>query len=157
MSCLSLCNHMGCSPPGSSVHGILQARIRKWVAMPSSRASSLPRDWTHVSCISCIGRQVLYHWHHQVSSCEFRTQLESFFPLNGYLPTWYTVRCICSTFFPLYSVASICLKSSLRIPGCSSRLRGTDWVICSLFPLSSLPDPKTASLQCPFLTRELWI
>ena len=41
------------SPPGSSLHGILQARILEWVAMPSSRASSQPRDWTHVSYISC--------------------------------------------------------------------------------------------------------
>ena len=45
---------MDCSPLGSSVHGILQARILEWVAMPSSRGSSWPRDWTHVSCISCI-------------------------------------------------------------------------------------------------------
>ena len=41
---------MDCSPPGSSVHGILQARILEWVAMPSSRGSSWPRDWTQVSC-----------------------------------------------------------------------------------------------------------
>ena len=43
---------MDCSPPGSSVHGILQARILEWVAMPSSRGSSRPRDWTQVSCIA---------------------------------------------------------------------------------------------------------
>ena len=40
------------SPPGSSVHGILQARILEWVAMPSSRRSSQPRDWTWFSCIA---------------------------------------------------------------------------------------------------------
>ena len=51
---LSLCNLMDCGPPGSSVHGILQARILEWVAVPSSRGSSWPRDWTHVSCGSCI-------------------------------------------------------------------------------------------------------
>ena len=50
------------SPPCSSVHEILQARILERVAMPSSRGSSRPRDWTHTSYISCIGRQVLYHW-----------------------------------------------------------------------------------------------
>ena len=50
---------MDCSPPGSSVHGILQARILKWVALSSSRGSSQPRDWT---CVSCIGRRILYHW-----------------------------------------------------------------------------------------------
>ena len=47
-----LCNPMDCSPPGSSVHGILQERILEWVAMSSSRGSSPPRDWTWVSCIA---------------------------------------------------------------------------------------------------------
>ena len=42
-----------CSLPTSSVHGILQARMLKWVAMPSSMGPSQPRDQTHVSCISC--------------------------------------------------------------------------------------------------------
>ena len=50
--CPTLCNPMDCSPPGSSVHGIFQARILEWVAMPLSRGSSLPRDWTQVSCIA---------------------------------------------------------------------------------------------------------
>ena len=50
-SCPTLCNPIYCSPPGSSVHGILQARILEWVAMPSSRESSLC-----ISCISCIGK-----------------------------------------------------------------------------------------------------
>ena len=51
-SCLTLCNPVDCSPPGSSVHGILQERILEWVAMPSSRGSSQPRDQTLVSCIA---------------------------------------------------------------------------------------------------------
>ena len=42
---------MDCSPPGSSVHGILQARILEWVAMPFSRGSSQPRDQTHISFV----------------------------------------------------------------------------------------------------------
>ena len=45
--------------PGSSVHGILQARVLEWVAIPSSRGSSPPRDGTHISCISMC---ILYHW-----------------------------------------------------------------------------------------------
>ena len=53
-SCSTLSDHTDCSPPGSSVHGILQARILEWVAIPFSRGSSWPRDWTWVSCI--IGR-----------------------------------------------------------------------------------------------------
>ena len=51
-SCLTLCNPMDCSLPGSSVHGILQARVLQWVAMPFSRGFSRPRDWTHVCCIA---------------------------------------------------------------------------------------------------------
>ena len=58
-SCPALCNTMDCSPPGSCVHEISKARILEWVAISSSRATSWPRDWT---CISCISRWVLYHW-----------------------------------------------------------------------------------------------
>ena len=49
-SCPHLCNSMGCSLPGSSVHGILQSRILEWVAISFSRGSSWSRDWTQVSC-----------------------------------------------------------------------------------------------------------
>ena len=49
----TLCNPMSCSPPGSSVKGILQARILEWVAVLSSRGSSQPKDWTWVSYVSC--------------------------------------------------------------------------------------------------------
>ena len=63
-SCLTFCNPMGCSPSCSSVHGILQARILGWVAVPSSMGSSWPRDRTWVFYVSCIGRWVLHHWHH---------------------------------------------------------------------------------------------
>ena len=53
---LTLCDLINDGPPGSSVHGMLQARILEWVAMPSSRGSSHPRDQTCVSYVSCIGR-----------------------------------------------------------------------------------------------------
>ena len=53
-SCLNLCDPMDCSPPGSSVHGILQARILEWVAISSSRGSSWPRDQTCISYVSCM-------------------------------------------------------------------------------------------------------
>ena len=51
-SCPTLCNPLDCIPPGSPVHGILQARILEWVAMPFSRGSSQPRDQPQVSCIA---------------------------------------------------------------------------------------------------------
>ena len=63
-SCPALCDPMDYSSPDSSVHGILQARMLEWVAIPSLRGASRPRDWTHISYVSCIGRLVLYHYCH---------------------------------------------------------------------------------------------
>ena len=51
---------MDCSPPGSSVHGIFQARILEWVVISYFRGSFQPRDWTCICCLSCIDRQI-YH------------------------------------------------------------------------------------------------
>ena len=58
-SCPTLCDPTDCSPPGSSVHGIIPARILEWVAISFSRESSRPRDST---CVSCIDRWILYLW-----------------------------------------------------------------------------------------------
>ena len=66
-SCPTLCYNMGCSPPGSSVHGILQARILEWVAMPSSTGSLQPRDQTQVSRTA----GGFYHLSHQGSPNEW--------------------------------------------------------------------------------------
>ena len=55
--CLTLHDPVDCIFPGSSAHGILQARIPEWVAISSSSRPPQPRDQTHVSCISCIGGQ----------------------------------------------------------------------------------------------------
>ena len=55
--CLTLCNPVDCSPPGSSVHGTLRARIMEWVAISFSRGSSRPRDGTCISCVTYVGRQ----------------------------------------------------------------------------------------------------
>ena len=61
LSCLTFCGPMDYSLAGSSVHGILQARILEWVAISSSRGSYWPGDQTWVSCVSCIGKCILYH------------------------------------------------------------------------------------------------
>ena len=58
-SCPTLCDLMDCSLPGSSVHGIFQARILDWVAISFSVGSSWPRDWTRISCVSWINRYML--------------------------------------------------------------------------------------------------
>ena len=57
-SCLTLSDPIDGSPPGSPVPGILQARTLEWVAISSFRESAQPRDQTHISYISCIGRMV---------------------------------------------------------------------------------------------------
>ena len=64
-SCLTLCDPLDCSPPGSSIHGILQARVLEWVAISFSRGSSRPRDQTQVShsvgrCFNLWATSVLY-------------------------------------------------------------------------------------------------
>ena len=58
-SCPTLCDPMACSPQGSSVQRLLQARKLEWVVIFSSRGSSWSRDRT---LVSCIGKQILYHW-----------------------------------------------------------------------------------------------
>ena len=73
LSCFSpirlfVTDSLDCSPAGSYVHGILQARILKWVTLPSFRGSSQPRDQTHISYVFCIGRWV-------TTSTTWKTQL----------------------------------------------------------------------------------
>ena len=83
-SCPTLCDPMGCSPPGSSVQGISQARILEWVAISFSRGSSQPRDQTQVVS---FGRQILYHqatWEAQTHSRTFCSALAF---ASGCLPT----------------------------------------------------------------------
>ena len=61
LSRVQLCGPLDCSLPDSSVHGIFQERLLEWVATSFSRGSSSLEDWTHVSCVSCIGSQVPNH------------------------------------------------------------------------------------------------
>ena len=58
---VTLCNAKDIAPPGSSVYGTFQARILEQIAISYSRGSFQPSEWTHISCISCIGRHVLSH------------------------------------------------------------------------------------------------
>ena len=60
--CLTLCGPMDCSPPGSSVHGIFQARILGRGAISYPRISSWPGDSAHLSCFSCICKWIVYHY-----------------------------------------------------------------------------------------------
>ena len=65
LSRLTVCDPMGCSPPGPSVHGILRARVLEWLAISFPGGTSLPRDGV---CVSCICRQILYRLSHQGSA-----------------------------------------------------------------------------------------
>ena len=61
-SCLTLCDPMDCSPPGSSVHGILQARILEWVAIPFSRVSSQCRGWNRFPMSPALAGRFFTIW-----------------------------------------------------------------------------------------------
>ena len=78
-SCLTLSNPMDCSPPGSSVHGISQARILEWTAMPSSRGSSQPKDQTQVS-YNAAGFFTSWSTREALSECQV---LYNFVPFVG--------------------------------------------------------------------------
>ena len=86
--CPSLWDLLDCSPPGSSAHGILQAKVLEWVAISFSRGSSWPWSWTHVSYASCTGGQTLYHW----ATCIISYQLQM-----APLEQW--IKCSFSSFF----------------------------------------------------------
>ena len=70
--CPTLCDTKDCGPPGSSVHGILQARILEWVAVSSSRGFSRPRDGTQVSC---NGRDSFRLYHQGIPSDIMQKQI----------------------------------------------------------------------------------
>ena len=79
-SWLTLGDPMDCSLPGSSAHGIFQARVLELFAIFSSRVSSQLRDWTRIFWVSCIGKQILYHCTSQQAH-GYRTFTHVFFPL----------------------------------------------------------------------------
>ena len=128
--CPALCDPMGCSPPSSSAHGILQARTLEWVAISSFRASFWPRDQTLVSWV-CIGRRILYHGATWEAPCFFIKSLKKFTFFLGSYPNarrW--------TFKNLLHFA---LNLSFQIPCFHSSLllKPHKWQIC--MPLISLP------------------
>ena len=100
--CLTVYNRMNGSMSGSSVHGILQARMLERVAMPSCRGSSWPRDWTSISYVSSTGRRVF-------------SLPVSCFPLTDHY--WFQI-------WPMYMlISTIC---SYYVPGCLGR-KGYKW------------------------------
>ena len=120
--CPTFCEPMDHSLPGSSVHGILQARILEWVAMPSSRDSSRPRDWTQVSFL-------LLHW--QTGSLPLVPPGK---PCHStiYPKTW---QFIIAFFFFYDTVWIILIHSLLVLPGIAATA-------------ITINPPKTQALKC---------
>ena len=117
----SLCNPVDCGPPGSSVHAIPQARVLEWVAMPSSRGSSQPRDRTSVSCVSCTagrffttshqGSPIMLHatlkrWKGLMWGAYHLIYSTSFRKLIGQLTVWTLL------FMDIKDTAHLCLQVS---------------------------------------------
>ena len=115
---------MDYSPPGSSIHGILQARILEWVTISSSRGSSQPRDWT---CISYFGRQILYH--HHLRSPEFYLLDISH---SGCTVHDFPRSCVCVSQLPLAQTlppsSQPCRPRTLSCPNCQSFPCHSEWL-----------------------------
>ena len=115
---------VNCSPPGSSVHGILQARILERVVIPSSRWSSGYRDQTRVSHVSCIGREVRTQHTHKYSYESHRYLVPKDLPSNTTFQMLITIflspESLCpgpSAFWPLFRWVSFKTTQLLRTPG----------------------------------------
>ena len=142
---------MGCSPPDSTVHGILQARVLEWVAMPFSRGSSWPRDWTHVSSIA--GRfftiwATVFSWlgwrSHQdvVNSRDYRPAtilaVEIFSQVSGMLGSWLVTLLCLNLCDPMD-----CSPPASSVHGIFFQARILEWVATSSSRRSDRPRDWT--------------
>ena len=128
-SCLTLCDPMDCSPPGSSVHGILQGRIWDWVAQRPLLQGTFPTQGSNLSLLHC--RQILYHLSHPgtfgVSLLTFffkywiGRKSDSDFSVSCFGKTW-------KTFWPTQYHMSPLRAHSAGCPGSSS----TGWRLAYL-------------------------
>ena len=131
-SCVRLfANPMNYSLPGSSASGIVQSRILEWVAISFSKGSSRPRDQTHVSCVSCIGREILSHQCHWDILPKETLLIRD----NSFLETLFTIlqifrlKTVQVHTFPATS-RLLCFESKLQI------FQRTPWIWTFLFSLS---------------------
>ena len=82
-SCLTLWDPMDCSPPGSSVHGILQARVLEWVATPISHQEIFPTQGSNPGLLHC--KWILYHLSHQGSPFLWKSSSDPLKPRHSFL------------------------------------------------------------------------
>jgi len=108
--CLTLSDLMDCNPSGSSVHGVSQ-RILEWDVISFSRGSSWPRDWTWVSCISCIGMRFLYHcatpWVMVHGIAKSWMQLSNWAPVGIIIIRWMAMCGTCLSIHSLYHLSPL--------------------------------------------------
>ena len=118
-SCPTLCDPMDCSPPGSSIHGILQARILEWVAISFSRGSSRTRDQTQVSRIAGRHFKTLSH-QGSPANCHMTQQIPL---LSIHLKETRTERDTCTPMFiaTLFTIARTWKQP--RSPSADERIR----------------------------------
>ena len=131
-SCPTLCCPVDCNPPGSSVHGILQAGILEWVSMPSSRESSQPMDWTQVSFIA-VGFFTI--WVTREAPCTRSVQFSYSFMSDSFATPW-TAACQ-----PSLSITNS--LNSLKLMSIESVMPSNHLILCcplllppSIFPAS---------------------
>ena len=137
-SCLILCDPMDCSLPGSSVHGILQARILEWVAVSSSRGSFQPRDWTRISYVSL-------HW--QAVSLPLtppgKPRIQSFENFSANTDQQYLQVCCAVLRLVTQSCLTLCDPKDCSPPGFSvhgdSPVRKLEWAAMPSSRRSSQP------------------
>ena len=161
--------------------GILQARILECVAMPSSRESSQPRDWIHLSYVSCVGKRVLYHWIPNFAVQNIFIEKKSCisgpmqFKLVSFKTTTYKIeanRQIIFQFSSVESLSHVWLFATLWITACQASLSITNsrvhsnscpssqWIppaiSSSVVPFSSCPQSLPASEFFPMCQLFAW-
>ena len=121
---------MDCSPPDSSVHGILQARILEWVVMPSPRGSSQPRDRTCISCVSCTAKlwaaMEALHWPSNPDVLRARL-------LSAWPPSW-EVQCGLWTLHSRGEPLKLLLSSCCVLP---TQGGGLDCIVSPCLPFTA--------------------
>ena len=159
LSCLTLWDSIDCSPPRPLCPWDFSARVLEWVTVSSSRESSRPTDWTHASCISCIGRLILYHWAtweahlvHRIFSINFRYFLSPFNSSAVWLCRLHGVKVLV---LGTYGAWDLCQLTFFILPSFSQcrayhpkdgRQTLPTWAVQSLQCSLSLPWPHVGAL-----------
>ena len=143
---------MDSSPPGSSVHGILQARVLQWVALSFSRASSRPRDRT---CSSCTGRCILCRWATWEAPCLVLGVTRDFLPLH-FFPSFFLLVLLPPSCSPFLSFSPSFLFLTF-LPGCLKIWKWKDFYSKILFRKLSLLNIGSLKNKHEYPPRSLLI